>query len=240
MTEYKPIRSFVLTLLLVCSSLCCCVSYNKYIITSKLTAPIKNALMPTPALLNPISLLSYLNNKGIGSAPGQANTDGSGFSYPATQLPQAGQRTFQGIPYQFPASAPHANDNIVALGQTIALPPGNYQQVYLLVAETWGPGSGSQGSMSNNKIIVHYSDASTSSGSLNVPDWKLGPPGIVNTTYRYSSTGTAPDAVHIYAMQIEIDSTKIADSLILPTTAQPSSQQASLHVFALTLQNANN
>ena len=237
MTEHKPISFFVLTFLLLCSLLCCCVSYNKHMLTSGPTVPTGLALISSPTRLIPISLFSYLNNKGIGSGPGQANTDGSGFSYPANQLPQAGQRTFEGVPYQFPASAPRANDNVVALGQTIKLPPGNYQQAFLLVAETWGPGSGSHDPMSN-KIIVHYTDESTSSGPLSVPDWKIGPPGVVNTTYRYSSTGIAQDAVHIYAMQIEIDPTKIASSLTLPSTAQPSPQQASLHVFALTLQNA--
>jgi alpha-L-fucosidase len=247
MTEYKPTSFFVLTLLLLCSSLCCCLSYNKYIFISKSTAPDGLAftstapdgldLIPTPTRLTPISLFSYLNNKGIGSAPGQANIDGSGFSYPANQLPQAGQRTLTGIRYQFPASAPLANDNVVALGQTIKLPPGNYQQAFLLATETWGPGLESHSSMSNT-IIVHYTDGSTSSGSLSVPDWEIGPPGVVNTTYRYSSTSTTPDQVHIYALQTEIDPTKIASSLTLPSTAQPSPQQASLHVFALTLQNA--
>jgi alpha-L-fucosidase len=244
MTEHKPTSFFVLTLLLLCSSLCCCVSYNQHIFTSKSTAPDGLALtssapagLTTLTRLIPISLLSYLNNKGIGSAPGQANTDGSGFSYPANQLPQAGQRTFNGVLYQFPASAPRANDNVVALGQTIKLSPGNYQQAFLLGTETWGPSSGSNSSMSST-IIVHYTDGSASSASLSVPDWKIGPPGVVNTTYRYSSTGITQDAVHMYTMQIGIDPTKRASSLTLPLTTQPSPQQASLHVFALTLQKA--
>lgn len=101
MTEHKPISFFVLTFFLLCSSLCCCVSYNKHMLTSEPTVPAGLAIIPTPTRLTPISLFSYLNNKGIGSAPGQANTDGSGFSYPANQLPQAGQRTFKGVPYQF-------------------------------------------------------------------------------------------------------------------------------------------
>ena len=105
----------------------------------------------------PISLSSYVNNEGIGSAPGQANLEGSGYAYPADQLPQAGQRTLNGVSYLFPGSAPGANDNVVALGQTIKLPQGYYQQAFLLVAASDGSASG--------MVIVHYTDGSTSSAS---------------------------------------------------------------------------
>ncbi|HEX3642681.1 MAG TPA: hypothetical protein VHV10_15455, partial [Ktedonobacteraceae bacterium] len=52
---------------------------------------IQSCGLPAPVLPNssglvPVSLSSYVNNKGIGSAPGQANVDGSGYSYPADQL----------------------------------------------------------------------------------------------------------------------------------------------------------
>ena len=79
----------------------------------------------------PVPLPRYFNNKGIGSAPGQGNFDGSGYAYPANQLPPAGQTVLNGVPYQFPGSAPGTNDNIAALGQTITLPQGNYQQASL-------------------------------------------------------------------------------------------------------------
>jgi len=174
-----------------------------------------------------ISLLPYFNNKGIGSAPDQANFDGSGFSYPADQLPPAGQTILNGIPFQFPNSAPRTNDNVAALGQTITLPQGNYQQASLLVATSWGT--------INGKIVVHYTDGSTSSGSFEAPDWGIGPSGVVNTSYRYAPSGKS-GSVHIYAIQITMDRTKRASSLTLPTTTQPSQYIPCLHVFALTLQ----
>src|SRR5258708_7435176 len=189
-------------------------------------------LMPQPAPSNTsesvlVPLSSYVNNKGIGSALGQANLDGSGYAYPANQLPQAGQRTFNGIPYQFPGITPGAKDNVVALGQTIKFSQGNYLQAFLLVTATYGSVSGI--------VVVHYADGSTSSASLSVPDW-LDTSGVVNTSSRYAPTGIEQASAHIYAVQIGIDSTKIASSLTLPTTAQPSPNQPSLHVFALTLQ----
>jgi alpha-L-fucosidase len=171
-----------------------------------------------------------MNNEAIGSAPGQANFDGSGYAYPADQLPLAGQRTFNGVPYLFPGSG--ANDNVVALGQTINIPQGSYQQVFLLVAAGWGPASGT--------MTINYTDGSTSSASLSAPDWDTGGPSgsVVQTTYRYSSTGNDPASVYIYAVQIPINSSKIASSLTLPSIAQPAPNQPSLHVFALTLHHA--
>jgi hypothetical protein len=174
-----------------------------------------------------ISLLPYFNNKGIGSAPDQANFDGSGFSYPADQLPPAGQTTLNEVPYQFPNSAPKAQDNIAALGQTITLPQGNYQQAFLLAASSWGT--------THNTIVAHYTDGSISSGSFEVPDWSIGPSGIVNTSYRYAPTGKS-GPVHIYAIQMPMNSMKRASSLTLPMTTQFSQYTPCLHVFALTLQ----
>jgi alpha-L-fucosidase len=199
------------------------------------------AVPPLPGRFTQVSLLSYFNNKGIGSAPGQANFDGSGYSYPAKQLPSAGLRRLGGVPYQFPRSAPKANDNVAALGQVIKLPPGNYQQAFLLVSTTWGLVENTL------KITVHYTDGSTSSATIDSPDWRLGPSGVVNID-RYTSTGIE-GLVHIYAIHIAMNRAKRASSLTLPTTVRPSTlasrttiqagpSSLCLHVFALTLQHA--
>jgi alpha-L-fucosidase len=227
MIEHKPSSFLWLLLFLFAFPLLCCgvLSYNLSLSTSGPTVPV------LPARFVQVPLFTYLNNKGIGSAPGQGNLDGSGFAYPTNQLPPAGQRILNEVPYQFPDSAPRANDNVVALGQTIKLPQGNYQQAFLLVTTSWG-------SVSNMIIIVHYTDGSTSSGSLSVADWRIGSVGVVNTSYRYSSTGIDQGPVRIYAIQIAMDRTKIASSLTLPMTTRPGPFRTSLHVFALTLQYA--
>jgi serine/threonine protein kinase len=192
------------------------------------TSTPKSTPTPAPIPFVTISLSSYINNKGIGSAPGQANLDGSGYSLPADQLPKARQVTLNSVPYLFPGSSSGASDNVVALGQTITIPQGNYQRAFLLVTSTWGS--------SNGVITINYTDGSTSSVSLEVPDWLAGPSGIVSTSYRYSPTGADQNVSYIYGVRIGIDGTRVASSLTLPSTAQPSSQQVSLHVFALTLQ----
>jgi hypothetical protein len=228
MVEDKA-SSFLWLLLLFfgCPLLCCGIlSSNSNLFDLGPISP--NDALPPKGDFTQVSLLSYLNNKGIGSAPGQANFDGSGFSYAAKQLPPGGLRLLGGVPYQFPRSAPKANDNIAALGQVIKLPPGNYRRAFLLVSSSWG---------SNNllKVTVHYTDGSISSGSFYAPDWVLGPSGVVNSSHRYSSTDTQ-GPVHIYAVQIAMNRAKKASSLILPKTAQPNTGIPSLHVFALTLQ----
>jgi alpha-L-fucosidase len=185
--------------------------------------------MPAGSASTLISLAKYMNNKGISTIPGQANFDGSGFSYPADQLPHPGQVTLNGQQYLFPANAPGVNDNVVALGQTISIPPGHsYQQAFLLVAGSWG--------LLSSIVTVHYTDGSTVLASLSVPDWRVGPSGIVNTSYRYTPTDIDQGSVHIYAVQIELDPTKIVSSLTLPRIGQPGLAQPCLHIFALTLQ----
>jgi hypothetical protein len=187
-----------------------------------LLAPIIKAYLGGDSM---VPLASYLNNKGIGSAARQANFDGSGYAYPASQLP-SGTVTLNNIPYQLPTSS-SGNDNVVAVGQTISLPQGKFLQASLLTASSWGPVRGS--------TTVHYTDGSTRSVLLNVPDWYTGSSGVVTSTYRYSPNGTDRHSVSIFAIQLPLDPTKTVTSLTLPTTAQPAGFRGSIHIFALTL-----
>ena len=185
--------------------------------------------LPPPQYLSLLS--SFFNNKGAGSASGKANFDGSGYAYPANQLPASGQQTLNGVPYLFPNYSANANDNVVALGQSITLPQGQYQQASVLTASSYGPTSGT--------VTIHYTNGSTSTATLNSSDWYSGSSDVINATSRYTPTGTDPHAVHIYASQVAINSSRVAASLTLPNSASPAANTASLHVFALTLQPPN-
>ena len=225
MVKIRPISSLWLFLFLLSSPLLYCTVWyaNHSLFPSNLPLPQTGT---TPFIQVPLS--SYFNNKGLALASGQGNFDGSGYSYPASQLPPAGQTTINGVSYLFPNSAPGVHDNIAALGQTIMLPHRKYWQAFLLASTSWGSVS--------DKIIVHYTDGSTSSGLVSADDWRIGSPGIMNPNYRYSPTGIDQGPVHIYSIQIPIDRTKTASSLTLPMTAEPSPYTPCLHVFALTLQ----
>src|SRR5690348_9165215 len=108
MIKLRPTSSLWLFLFLLSSPLLYCIAwyYNYSLFPCNPPAPQRG----TPFVQVPLS--HYLNNKGIGSRPSQGDFDGSGFSYPASQLPPAGQTIINGVPYLFPNSAPGVRDNI--------------------------------------------------------------------------------------------------------------------------------
>ncbi|BCJ31310.1 alpha-L-fucosidase [Actinocatenispora sera] len=180
-----------------------------------------------PAAPVPVPIAAKYDNNGIGTAPGDANIDGSGYGFPAGQLP-SGSVTVDGVPYEFPATtAAGAPDNLVAAGQTIDLPPGRYLAAYLLATATYGPAGGD--------ATVHYDDGSTSTAPLSAPDW-YATSGQLATTDRYSPSGTDHHPVSIFPVSVWCDPNRTATGLTLPTTAQPAAGSASLHVFALSMQ----
>jgi alpha-L-fucosidase len=190
--------------------------------TSQTTAAQAGAGQPVP-----VPLGAYYNNNGIGTAAGDANVDGSGYAFPASALP-SGAVAVDSVPYDFPTTtAPAQTDNVVALGQTLAVPSGAYLAGYVLATSTYGAAGGS--------ATVHYADNSTTTATLSAPDWYSGS-GAVSAPYRYSPGGTDQHAVSIYVAQVWLDPGRQATSITLPTTATPAANQASLHIFALTLQ----
>src|SRR5260370_245101 len=111
-------------------------------------APGTNGSTPSARLtdnsLDPILLPldNYFDNDGIDSADiRDGNFDGSGYVYPAEELPAAGAITVESIPFLFPSSAPCDMNNVFALGQEISLPPVNYHVAYLLLAASYSPSS---------------------------------------------------------------------------------------------------
>jgi alpha-L-fucosidase len=176
----------------------------------------------------PVSLSGLVNDDGIGGSPGQADFDGSHYSYPADQLPAAGTVTLGGVPYDFPSAA--GNDNVVALGQDVALPHGHYVTAYVLGASSYGQTGGT--------ATVHYADGGTTQASLSAPDWYSGGGGAVTASYRYTPTGTDAHAVGVFPLSVWLDPSREATSITLPTTATPAAGTSSLHLFALSLQPA--
>ena len=174
----------------------------------------------------PVALNSFFNNEGFGNVPGQANFDGNGYSYPANQFPSGGQISIQGVPYQFPYTGSSTNNNVVASGQTISLTLGKYRKAFVLASASWGPVSGT--------IIIKYTDGSTSNRFVTVSDWYSNS-GPLNATYRYTPNSMDNHPVCIYAIPISLDSTRVADALILPYQLSGPYQNGRMHIFALTL-----
>jgi alpha-L-fucosidase len=177
-----------------------------------------------------VSLGGLRDNNGIGVAPGDANIDGSGYGFPASELP-TGLTTVDGVPYELPGTqAAGQVDNVVALGQTVDIPDGSYIGAHTLLTSTYGTASGT--------ATVHYADGTTSSATLSAPDWYSGGASSLGAPYRYSPSGVDQHSVHIYPTLLWMDPTRTATSVTLPTTRTPAPNVSSLHVFALTLQPA--
>jgi serine/threonine protein kinase len=182
---------------------------------------------PTPAsTLTEVALSAFFNNKGIGNGPGGANFDGSGYSYPASQLPAGGSITVSGVPYQFPSSSA-GSDNVIAAGQTIGLTAGHYQQADLLVAASWGPVTGT--------VTIEYSDGSATSTNLTVADWIVGSANSLRAAYRYSPNSIDQNAAYIYAIAVGVDANRTVRALVLPGQVSGPHQSGRLHVFAVTM-----
>jgi hypothetical protein len=180
---------------------------------------------PTPLPLQ-VVLSPFFNNKGTANAVGQANFDGTGYSYPANQLPAGGSITLQGIPYQFPGNGPGINDNMIAFGQTIPLTPGHYRRAFLLVSSSWGPVS--------SAITIKYTDGSLSTQPLTAADWYSNT-GVLNATYRFTPIGIDIHPVCIYAIPLELDATRLTSALTMPTQFSRVHHNGLIHIFAMTL-----
>ena len=178
----------------------------------------------------PVPLDDYFDNDGIDTATAHdGDFDGSGYTFPGEALP-SGQATVSGVPYLIGGGVAGAKNNVVAVGQRIAIPQGRYLGALFLVAASYGPASGT--------VTVNYSDGSTSQATLTGPNW-YSSAGPITTPYRYAPGGvTDQHPVSIGTGEVWIDASRDAVGLTLPVTAMPAPNVASLHVFALTMQPA--
>ncbi|MFL6076914.1 MAG: alpha-L-fucosidase [Mycobacteriales bacterium] len=187
--------------------------------------PASAAAPPAPI---PVPLDQYYSNDGIDSAAARGGDfDGSGYSYPAEQVPAGGTATVGGLPFRLGPATAGADNDVVALGQDIALPAGRYVAAAVLGASSYGATGGT--------ATVHYADGSTTTATLGEPDWYSGD-GPLHASFRYSPDGADQHPVSLYLTQVWIDPSRDATAITLPTTAAPAAGVSSLHVFAMTLQ----
>ena len=182
-------------------------------------------------------LAASYNNVGItadnNTDPG--NYDGNGSTFSETALTNAGagpgaQLTSDGVTYTVPNVAAGTDDNTVAGGQTIDL-SGSAADLGFLVSASYGPASGSG--------TIIYTDGSTQTYSLTVPDWfSTGAPSggavAVNSAYlNIQGNTTYPHTADIFSINIPLTSGKTVASVTLPPGSALASGTAALHVFAL-------
>ncbi len=182
------------------------------------------------------NLAASFNDVGItadtDTAPG--NFDGGDASFSETALTNAGAGpgasiTSSGVTFTFPDVAVGTNDNTVAEGQTIDVSGSG--TLGFLVSASYGPDTGTG--------TITYTDGSTQSYTLTVPDWwsATAPSGgavAVNSAYQnrpgnttYAQTGD------IFSIPITVTAGKTVASVTLPPGGPLAAGTPAIHVFAL-------
>jgi hypothetical protein len=162
-----------------------------------------------------VNLSSAWNETGIyprGATYSTGGLDGLGYSYSSNLLGPS--RVLNGVLFNFgPTGAP---DAVYAAGQTIPLPPGEFQTLQLLA-------TGEGGEQSAQPLVVTYTDGSTSQFSQSFSDWftpSFSPneSEAVAMAYRNQANGTQDNAqFNLYSYTLLLNSGKIVRSLTLPS-----------------------
>jgi len=166
-----------------------------------------------------------------------ANIDGAGSSFSAQALASAGitpgaALSYDSIGFSWPAAAAGQQDNVVAAGQTIDI-SGTGSSLGLLDTAAYGPASGTG--------TISYSDGTTQSFSLSVPNWyKAAPSGsnaVIVAPYRNRPGNTQdPNVVNIFEQSIPLQPGKQVVAVTLPDiSAGVTSGSPSLHIFAMAI-----
>ncbi|HUN36509.1 MAG TPA: fibronectin type III domain-containing protein [Trebonia sp.] len=188
------------------------------------------------------SLTAAFDNVAItsDSAPGDGNADGAGYSFSAQALAAAGAQpggtvTVGGLSYDWPGAAAGQPDNVVADGQSFQF-TGSGTELGFLLSGTYV--SASHGSAAGTGEVV-YTDGSTSSFTLNAPDWHGGcSPGgagvALYSAYRNYSGGQSALDVCVYAATVPLTAGKTISSVVLPDVSNGvTADVPALHVFAV-------
>ena len=170
----------------------------------------------------PIS--ASFNDDAVASAGALSDGDfAGGYKLAAETFPAAGPSTQGGVLWDFGSTATGRNNNIRAAGQTVTLPLAKYSKIHILASAAYGPVT--------SQFTVNYSDGTTTSASLSVPDWVQGgtDKAAVTMPYRYTPTARQDYAVRLYDLTLSPTSTKVVRSITMPAAGS-----APVHVFAVT------
>lgn len=182
-----------------------------------------------------VDLSEYLDNRGFGMQPGDANFDGTDSSYPAAEMPPA-HFVYNGFNFNFPQYKAAGNDNVIADGQTIDIPEGRYVRVSMLAASEEGLASGT--------VNATYADGTTTTGAVLVPSWWSWPypfGGDIVMPYYLNNESVDYNRSNIFQTDTWLDGSKNLSSLILPIASGADSGpggsgiETRLHIFAISL-----
>jgi len=176
-----------------------------------------------------VDLAANLNNDAITSEfyMGDGDFDGSGRTYPSAQLPQTGGLTDDGIPFHFTNGSEGTLNNLVADGQTIAVPPGRYARLHVLGASDTGNATAT--------LTATYADGTSAPMPVRLTAWTsgaaYGETEAIRTRAIHTRTGPQPLQAVIFHQNADLDPSRELASLTLPAAVTPRP-----HLFAVTLE----
>jgi hypothetical protein len=188
--------------------------------------------VPYPNLAGAFNDVGITDDNNVNPANLDGGIDGDGSSYSAQALAAAGAVAGKSFPtngFSFDWPAPGTPDNVSANGQTILL-GGKGSRLGLLVTASYvAPGT------FNGAVTVTYTDGSTASLSLAVPEWQraYGTPAteVVTMPYHnYAPVGQINANTHVFLVSTALDPARTVASITLP---QAGAVRATLHVFAV-------
>ena len=199
--------------------------------------PLASASRPV-AVPSP-SVSAAFDNAGISddTDTGAANIDGGGSSFSAQALASVGvtpgaSLSYDGISFTWPDVAAGEPDNVVGSGQTIDV-SGSGTTLGLLDTSVYGASSGTG--------TINYTDGTSQSFSLSVPNWyKAAPSGsnaVIVAPYRNRPGNTQDDnIVNVFEQSVPLEAGKTVQAVTLPNVSTGVVQGSpSLHVFAIAI-----
>ncbi len=190
--------------------------------------------VPYPDLAGAFNDVGITSDGDVNPADLDGGIDGDGSSYSAQALAAAGAVAGQpfrhnGVSFTWPAAAPGTPDDVNADGQTIDIGKSG-SAIGLLACATYVAPSAFAGT-----VTVDYTDGSTSTFPVTVPEWQRGhtapaDEAIVMDYHNYPPVGQASASTYVYFVGAALDSTKTVASVTLPAAG---ANRATLHVFAV-------
>jgi hypothetical protein len=182
----------------------------------------------------PVDLSAVFNNDGVAMAekPNDGNFDAIGTTQPGTfhfaadGFPTSVEATLAEVRFRLGSFAPGDDNNVVASGQAVPVPPGRYSALYVLAATTNGSYTGDW--------TARYAEGGPETVAARFSDWCAGPGDgeavAIRSAFRYfQDGGLARDCTPmLYVRRLPLDPGRTLTAVVLPA-------QLNTHVFAITL-----
>ena len=171
------------------------------------------------AEVTPVNLNQAFNTRGISlNHEVNADTIQGKYSLPAEQTPESFMT--DGITFRMGEKEEGVFNSITAKGQSIALPSGQFDAIYLLACAV-----GTETSIEDT-VIIHYTDGSSEKATFRFEDWNRyrdweeteqgNPIGLTYNHYHDSGEDAVESRVNLSTFAVRLDESKTLHSLTLP------------------------